>query len=56
MWLTTSMPSSDYNIWSFELKLDKKILDKVEKQFLLLKCGFYQKSVGNFSYLDYSDF
>ena len=40
MWLTTLVPSSGWNIWSFELKLNKKILIEAEK------CGFYQKKCG----------
>ena len=28
-WLATLMPLFDWNIWSFELKLNKKILDKI---------------------------
>ena len=33
-WLTNFVPSLGLNIWSFELKLKKEIIEKVEKQFL----------------------
>ena len=49
VWLTTLMPSSDYKIQSFELKLNKKIPDEVDKRFL-------SENGINFSDLDYVDF
>ena len=41
MRLTTLMPSSDQNIWFFELKL--KILDEAEKRFLSKNVAFIKK-------------
>ena len=53
IWLTTLMPFSGQTVCSFELKLNKQLLDKVEKQFLSNKRSFYQKNVVNFFYVDY---
>ena len=35
------MPSSDYKIQSFELKLNKKIRDEVDKRFLSKNVIFF---------------
>ena len=53
IWLTTLMPFCGQTVCSFELKLNKQLLDKVEKQFLSNKRSFYQENVVNFFYVDY---